>query len=56
MGPRCRFRRAPPALTAGRFDAVDPTSSRVTGLLSQAVYTRPDRIEAVKERWRKARG
>jgi hypothetical protein len=35
---------------------VDPTSSEVTRLLCQAVYSRPDRVKAVKAWWRRIRG
>ncbi|MEU9974137.1 hypothetical protein [Streptomyces sp. NPDC051014] len=35
---------------------MDSTSSEVTRLLCQAVYTRPDRVKAVKAWWSKIRG
>ncbi|MGW1324864.1 hypothetical protein ACWD64_20275 [Streptomyces antibioticus] len=35
---------------------MSPTSSEVTRLLCQAVYSRPDRIKAVKAWWSKIRG
>ncbi|MGW2939270.1 hypothetical protein ACWDA7_47940 [Streptomyces sp. NPDC001156] len=35
---------------------MEPTSSEVTRLLCQAVYARPDQVQAVKAWWRKIRG
>ena len=40
----------------GGSGEVDSTSSEVTRLLCQAVYTRPDRVKAVKAWWRRMRG
>ena len=55
-GPAVPVQAGPVFADDGRAGQVDPTSSEVTRLLCQAVYTRPDRINAVKTWWRKVRG
>ena len=55
-GPAVPVQPGPVFADDGRAGQVDPTSSEVTRLLCQAVYTRPDRINAVKTWWRKVRG
>lgn len=55
-GPAVPVQAGAVASDGGRPREVDPTSSEVTRLLCQAVYTRPDRVKAVKVWWRKIRG
>ncbi len=54
--PAVPVQAGPVASDDGRSGEVDPTSSEVTRLLCQAVYTRPDRVKAVKAWWRTIRG
>ncbi len=55
-GPAVPVQAGVVASDGGRPREVDPTSSEVTRLLCQAVYTRPDRVKAVKVWWRKILG
>lgn len=55
-GPAAPVQAGPAASDGGGSGEVDPTSSEVTRLLCQAVYTRPDRVKAVKAWWSKIRG
>ncbi|MGW7659358.1 hypothetical protein [Streptomyces sp. NPDC054756] len=45
-----------PADAGDRRDAVAPGTSEVTRMLCQAVHTRPDRVEDVRNWWRRVRG
>ncbi|MFI6494789.1 hypothetical protein [Streptomyces sp. NPDC050564] len=42
--------------TSSSSGEVDPTSSEVTRLLCQSVYSRPDQVKAVTKWWRRIRG
>jgi hypothetical protein len=55
-GPAVPVQTGPAASDDGRAGEVEPTSSEVTRLLCQAVYARPDQVQAVKAWWRKIRG
>jgi hypothetical protein len=55
-GPAVPVQAGPAFSDGGGSGEVDPTSSEVTRLLCQAVYTRPDRVKAVKAWWSKIRG
>jgi hypothetical protein len=55
-GPAVPIQVDPTTSGADRAGEMDPSSSEVTRLLCQAVYARPDRVEAVKAWWRRFRG
>lgn len=55
-GPAVPVQAGPVPSHGGGSGEVDSTSSEVTRLLCQAVYTRPDRVKAIKAWWSKIRG
>ncbi|MBW8707622.1 hypothetical protein MBT84_49095 [Streptomyces sp. MBT84] len=55
-GPAVPVQTGPAASDDGRTGKVQPASSEVTRLLCEAVYARPDQVQAVKVWWRKIRG